>query len=270
MTAGREGGGGGVEQFEWSLEATLLPFCYFRSTMISKIEPNLSQIEQALAGLPQVFDRLSSDFRDACLSWAIWEAGNGYPVGSRRKNLRDSANLANEGHHIKAIQNLAFVSTLLSLCRMMDSVGGNHGADRMSLGRVALTVQNTELLPFLLGNLNASGYCMHTHVSASQTQEYLKSLHVLLGEDVSRRKNLGNLRRNLKELRDNWLAHSLNDAAPSKVTAALVRDGMVFCAITIRRGWLALCGTNWRPKDSWKRSLKDAQLFWDRHEKGFT
>ncbi|MFN0193434.1 MAG: hypothetical protein ACKVP5_15910 [Aestuariivirga sp.] len=106
-------------------------------------------------------------------------------------------------------------------------------------------------------------------MKVSDTQEMLNYLHLKLVDSESSRRNLNYMRKNIKSLRDAWIAHSLEDAPASQVTVFHLRDCIVFCGNIIKISKLVLLGVNWNPKYHWRTSLRCSQFFVDRYEKGF-
>lgn len=220
----------------------------------------MSSNNQLPTDLPNLLRRAADDFKDACVSWSYWEAGNSYPTAGRRSELHNLLNNHHEGHHLHEVQRQSFVCTVVALCRMLDKVDKKRGSDRYSIQQVTQIISNPDF--------DLSRVSRDSCLSTIEASALFKRITSMLGTKSNDR-NISELHPKLFRLRDQWLAHSLSFASPSEVNPFLVRDCLVFCGIAIKLSKLLLLGAHWHPQDSWRPAIKHAQNFWDRHEKGF-
>jgi hypothetical protein len=219
--------------------------------------------------LRKVLDQIRLDFIDACISWSFWEGANGFPLGSRRQVMSSLINETQEGYILYNNQRLAFITTTLALNRMIDSAGANHGQDRLSLGKVAYLINDKKLSEFIISSAGVNSVCQITNVRKTYSETEFFYLWKTLCDNNAGMLNLSNLRTDMKNLRDGMIAHSLDGAAESKISARLVRRILIFCGLQLKKLYLVYLGVNFDPKHIWKNSLKDGQKFWDRYKMGF-
>ncbi len=214
-------------------------------------------------------DRLRSDFVDAVSAWAIWEGLNGFPDGENRHTTHMLLNSTTELFSVKSLQTHLANATVLSLLRMMDSVD-NRNRNRQSLPRVALLLKNQRIFEVLLSSASQSSVISQTNVSLKVTSLCQQRFFRWVDGIDENERNISTLKPKLKKLRDNWLAHSLEDPAASEVNAFLVRDALILCGAAIEAACLSVLGLHWSPKYYWRLNLKQANHFWDTYTLGLS
>jgi hypothetical protein len=217
--------------------------------------------EELIKPLPNILNRAAQDFHDACQSWAYWEAGNSYPIAGHRAEFHRKLNKENEGHHLREVQRQSFVCTIFALCRMLDSVDDKRRTDRESLHQVSLVLK--------CNNFSLEHLARENNLPLDRARRLYSNLRVLLLNDDPSKRNISQLKPKLFDLRNDWLAHSLQNPKPSRVNPVLIRDGLVFCGQAIKLSRLLFAGLDWSPRYSWRKAIRNAQDFWNRHERGY-
>jgi hypothetical protein len=200
--------------------------------------------------------------------WAIFENSNGYPNGDRRKALRDLVNKNYETVGLDRIQKLVVRDTILSIHRMIDHSDNGRKASVQSLVQVKQFLNQRDCIELLVSkarNWNP-GFGLEDY-----NEKLVRSLYNEVMPRLRENKNIrnvGTIRKVMADLRNFTLAHALEREVLNQPRLLDIRDGLVLTSVLIMKCSLLIEGTNWDPKYRWKESLKDAQQFWDRFEKG--
>jgi hypothetical protein len=233
-------------------------------TQVSSLIP----IEVAYENLSSVLDRLEQDFKSAIFSWAVWEALNGYPLGSRREKLRMFVSATFDAQTLKIIQACSVSTTIMSLTRMMDYVDDKKPSDKLALNQLLKVISRQDFLPFLFSDCDQEGRVVKTSVLRTEVELMVEELINRL-KGGSRERSIEHYKPALKKVRDHYIAHSLADVTIPQINPFLIRDGIMLTGRIIILGNLVIRGKRWNPKYYWRVQLKNAQFFWDRYERGF-
>ena len=212
----------------------------------------------------QTLERLRKEGILAIEYWSIFESANGYPNFARRKSLFDKVNGVNEPWGISKVRQLAINETILALYRVTDRYDPKKAADRRTLFRVEHFLSKAGCKEFLIKE-GSWADCERVVENL-----YPSVLARLKGGGSAGPRSVIWLRKLIRELRNENLAHALDETQGARPRVYDVRDGLVLTADLVRKLELMIRGNNWDPKEIWKISFKKAEGFWDRYERGYT
>jgi hypothetical protein len=208
-------------------------------------------------------ERLREEINLAIEQWAIFESANGYPTSGKRSSLLTKVNSHNESWGIIKIRQMAISETILSLSRVTDHYDTKRAVDRRSLKRIECFLKMKDCEAILVREARWAGG--KTVVS----DLYPKVLSRLGNSEHRVNRDVVWLRKILRELRDNNLAHAIDPGAGDLPNVYNIRDGLVLTANLVRNMSVMIAGLNWDPKFVWRTSLRKSKRFWDRYEQGF-
>jgi hypothetical protein len=213
----------------------------------------------------QTLERVRKEIILAIEGWSIFESANGYPRARRRIQLFEKVNRHDESWGISKVRQLAINETILALNRVTDSYNPkntNH-RNRRTFARIKHFLLMGGCKEFLISE--ASWY---DHVRVI-SEFYPQVLARIEDERNTETRSVVWLRKLIRDMRNETLAHALDETEGKRPRFYDVRDGLVLTADLVHKLELMIRGNNWDPKDVWRASFKKAEMFWDRYENGY-
>jgi hypothetical protein len=219
-----------------------------------------------------VTERVCAEVRNAQLTWAHFEAINGESDGVRDQ-LRTGVNRLALGNTLHALVMAITRDTLMALFRATDNPGDKN--ERLTLCRLSALLEVDELREdrkAAAGKWAGSTFPELREKDASKCESWMQAIRDAVPPKWNERappadRRLFDLRNALKPLRDSALAHALDGDGN-----VVINDIRSFLEITSELAAHAElifreAASNWEAEK--RRSLKQANLFWDHCQKGF-
>ena len=220
---------------------------------------SFAMIRGQLAALDAVWERCRLNFLFGLSSWVLWEVLNGYPTPERADKLHESIKGYVLPLPILVMKQQLVLSSLIPLGRLVDPIVNGRGKDRESLDQLRIFLDKPEVFEYFSDPVMVNEFCNFVNIDQVLWQGRFKQLKLRLH---GHNRSLTSTRPDLKKFRDDWLAHSLKDAAPSRVTVFAIRDAFALVACILEAWAFLFYGRVWSSKELVQREMDQAKNFW--------
>ena len=209
--------------------------------------------------LRKAWERCRENYDHILSSWALWEYLNGYPGVERADAMRLAVKNSKLTLDFGWMQQHLVLVTLVGIGRLVDPVGNGRGEGRLSIDQLTIFLKKPEMVALLSNPVDLENFVRTRGLSKEKwISEFNKLRSRLTGTDRS----ISSIRPKIKEFRDNWLAHSLDNSPPSNVKVSDIKDAVVLIGYVLMLWGLVVHGANWDPKDFARLEMQHAKNFW--------
>ena len=225
----------------------------------------LDEIIQKLGVLDSVWERCRQNLLFGFSSWALWEVLNGYPTRTRIEPMFEALKSFQLPLPLFVLKQQLVLSSMIPLGRLVDPVVNARGKDREAIEQIRAFWEEQSTFAFFADTNEVRRFCGYVNIDENLWNSRFAALKLRLD---GHSRSLTAIRPHIKKFRDDWLAHSLKNPAPSEVSVFAIRDAFVLVAYILEEWAFLFYGRNWSSKDLAQREFDQAKAFWEVFARG--